>query len=518
MKRLSIFLIMLLSLFCPQESQGGYKDLVDEFNAYTPPDYIVSRPFQSESMPDTSEPVNSQPSRFEKEQKHIKRITADWRNALAATDDQMPRFFSPDAKLVKKYNGAAFDDPQALNAIRGSFNITTLETLAWIRNPAIKSAESNFSASIESFSQVANLDEILRQYSAYTASIQTGVGPMKGQDSVKTKFPFPGTVSLKGQIVQHETEAAWQLLEAVRRDVITAARQTFYDLVFNRKAQKITADTVNLFEDLEAVATRRYEAGKTSFQDVVKIQVKTKVLQEDLITLKEMQRSIESRLIALLNIPPTNQIGYPAFVDKEKRPPQIERLYPLAKSRRQEILIKQAQLDKMQDVLEMAETMVLPSFTLNYSGFDNQAINNVGSFAKQPPFKTSSSASRGAGLPQNVWYGTNDAYVREIRQQVAALKESLAKTKAEAVNQVRERWFELDRARREKALYQDTVVSLSKSALDVSTSGYESGNVSFADVINSYELWLSSNLTLEKKRSEYHIAWARLEQAVGAQF
>ena len=517
MKRLSIFLIMLLALFCPQESQGGYKDLVDEFNAYTPPDYIVSRHFKSESMPGTSEPVKNQPSRFEKEKKHIKRITADWRNALAAADDQMPRFFSPDAKLVKKYNGAAFDDQKALNAIRGSFNITTLETLAWIRNPAIKSAESNFSASIESFSQVANLDEILRQYSAYTASIQTGVGPMKGQDSVKTKFPFPGTVSLKGQIVQHETEAAWQLLEAVRRDVITAARQTFYDLVFNRKAQKITADTVNLFEDLEAVATRRYEAGKTSFQDVVKIQIKTKVLQEDLITLKEMQRSIESRLIALLNIPPTNQIGYPAFVDKEKRPPQIERLYPVAESRRQEILIKQAQLDKMQDVLEMAETMVLPSFTLNYSAFDNQAINSVGSFAKRPSFKTSSSASRGAGLPRNVWYGTNDAYVREIRQQVAALKESLAKTKAEAVNQVRERWFELDRARREKALYQDTVVSLSQSALDVSTSGYESGNVSFADVINSYELWLSSNLTFEKKRSDYHIAWALLEQAVGAQ-
>jgi hypothetical protein len=517
MKRLFIYFFMLLTLLCPQVSQAGYKDLVDEFNAYTPPDYIVSRHFQSES-PDTAEPVTSQSSKFEKEQKQIKKMTADWRNALAGSGDQMPRFFSPDAKLLKKYKGAAFDDQKTYNAIRSSFDITTLETLAWIRNPAIKSAEYNFSASIESFSQVANLDEILRQYSAYTASIQTGVGPMKGQDSVKIKFPFPGTVSLKGQIVQHETEAAWQLLEAVRRDVITAARNIHYDLVFNRKAQKITADTVNLFEDLEAVATRRYEAGKTSFQDVVKIHVKTKVLQEDLITLKEMQRSIESRLIALLNIPPTNQIGYPAFVDKAKRPPQIERLYPVANSRRQEILIKQAQLDKMQDVLEMAETRVLPSFTLNYSAFDNQAINNVGSFAKQPPFKTSSAASRGAGLPQDVWFGTNDAYVREIRQQVSALKESLEKTKAEAVNQVRERWFELDRARREKALYQDTVVRLSKSALDVSTSGYESGNVSFADVIDSYELWLSSNLTLEKKRSEYHIAWARLEQAVGAQF
>jgi outer membrane protein TolC len=325
-------------------------------------------------------------------------------------------------------------------------------------------------------------------------------------------------VSLKGKIVQQESEAAWHFLESVRRDVITTVRQTYWDLVFNRKAQKITADTVNLFEKLLAVATRRYEAGETSFQDVVKVQVKTKVLQEDLITLKERQRSIESKLTALLNIPPTNPIGYPATGGREKKAPQVESLYPVAQSRRQEILIKQAQLKKMRYVLEMAETMVLPSYTLNYSAFDNQAINSVGSSAQSPSFETSSSASKGAGLPQNAWYGTNDAYVREIRLQVAALKESLAKTKAETNSQVRDRLFELDRAQREKKLYQGTVVSLSKSALDVSTSGYESGNVSFADVINSYELWLSSNLRLEKKRSEFFIAWARLEQAVGVQF
>jgi hypothetical protein len=515
MKLILTYWSLLLTALCPLASQAGYKDLVDEFNAYTPPDYIVSQKYPPEKA---QEATKSQPTSFEKELKRIKIMSADWQKALSTADGKRPLFFTPNAALLKKYYGAALDSTIAFNAIRGSFDLTTLETLAWVRNPAIKSAENKFSAAVESFSQVANLDEILHQYSAFTASIKTGVGPKKGQDPIKTKFPFPGMVSLKGRIVQQETQAAWQSLEMVRRDVITTIRKTYWDLVFNRKAQKIEADTLNLFEYLKAVATRRYEAGKTSFQDVVKIQVKTKVLQEDLITLKEKQRNIESKLIALLNISPARTIGYPATVGTEKKMPQIERLYPVAKSRRQEILIKQAQLKKMQNVLEMAEMMVLPSYTLNYSAFDSQAINNVGSSAKSPSFQTSLSASRGAGHPQNVWYGTNDAYVREIRQQVAAQKESLAETKAETVNQVRDRWFELDRARREKKLYQDTVVNLSKSALDVSTSGYESGNVSFADVINSYELWLSSSLSLEKKRSEFFIAWARLEQAIGAQF
>jgi outer membrane protein TolC len=197
--------------------------------------------------------------------------------------------------------------------------------------------------------------------------------------------------------------------------------------------------------------------------------------------------------------------------------PPIKSLYPLAKIRRQEVLIQEAQLFKMQYVLEMAETMAQPSYSLNLSSFENQAVNTVGSSAQKPSFPTTTSASRGAGLPQKVWYGTNDAYVREIRQRVAVSKENLKITKAETLNLVRDQWFELDRAWREKKLYIDTVVRLSKSALDVSTSGYESGNVSFADVINSYELWLTSNLTLERKRSDFHIAWAQLEQVVGAQ-
>ena len=73
----------------------------------------------------------------------------------------------------------------------------------------------------------------------------------------------------------------------------------------------------------------------------------------------------------------------------------------------------------------------------------------------------------------------------------------------------------MDKAKREAALYRDTVVDLSKSALDVSTRGYESGTVSFADVIGSYTNWLDVGLALARKVSDIGVARAELEQAVG---
>ncbi len=80
---------------------------------------------------------------------------------------------------------------------------------------------------------------------------------------------------------------------------------------------------------------------------------------------------------------------------------------------------------------------------------------------------------------------------------------------------VRKGWFDLDRARRERSLYKDRLIDLSLTSLDVSTRGYESGKVSFADVIASYTGWLDVNLVSERRNSDLGIARAELERRIG---
>jgi outer membrane protein TolC len=166
-------------------------------------------------------------------------------------------------------------------------------------------------------------------------------------------------------------------------------------------------------------------------------------------------------------------------------------------------------------MIEMAETMILPPYTLNFSMYEDEAVKMVGSDSKKEPFANKIQASSGAGLPKMPWYGIEDAYLRETRQKLFAVKEELKKTKAATNTMVRVAWFKLDRASRETLLYKNDVVKLSSSALDVSTRSYESGNLSFADVIESYTIWLRANLMLERNRSDLGIAWAKLEQVIG---
>ena len=113
------------------------------------------------------------------------------------------------------------------------------------------------------------------------------------------------------------------------------------------------------------------------------------------------------------------------------------------------------------------------------------------------------------------WYGRDDAYLRQTRQELAALKKNLVKAETVTVTKVRNAWFELDRAMREKILYKETVLPLSQSVLKVSTQGYEAGSVSFADVIGAYSDWLKAWLTFARKQSDVGISWAELVQVVG---
>ncbi|MGD8298567.1 MAG: TolC family protein [Desulfobacterales bacterium] len=498
-----------LTVFIAAQACTGYRDLKNEIMAYQPPSYL----------PAQAQPVNNQAETqinagFATVKKQIAEARARWEMALTSTAEK-PLFFRPDSTILASLRPAGSDDSAAIAALQSRFSPQTLETLTLLRNPGIKAAENRFRGTVEKFSQVANLDEILRQYTAFTEGLMTGIGPMKGRDPIQMKFPFPGVLSLKGEIVGQETRAAWEGLEMARREAIIAARKAYWNLVFVRQAIKIEVDTVELFRHLESVANTRYETGKTSFQDVIKVRIQREILEEELTTLREKQRNVESKVREIVNLPPGSNIGSPANQSPSTNAPPLASLYPLAHERRQELRQMRAKVGKMARMIEMAETMVLPPYTLNLSLYNDEAVNQVGSAATKETFQTVTAASRKAGLPKMPWYGTNDAFVRETRQKLRALKAELTKMEATTKTLVRKGWFELDRAKREGTLYRQTVMDLSRAALDVSSRGYETGKVTFADVIASYNTWLRANLTLARKNSDLGIARAELERVMG---
>jgi len=500
------FLLVLLAfaLGCSNYSQMS-KDLEE----YRPPVYTVPQAAEGEAHSRSPDETA-----FTLEKGRINEAKALWEKALKAPR-RAETFFRPPSSLLNALKPAATDAGVAAAALYPRFSLETLETLVFLRNPGIKAGKNKVRAAVDTYSQVLALDDILRKYTAFTEELMTGVGPLKGKEPMKTKFPFPGVLSLKGEIVGQEIKAVMEDLEIARRDAITEARKAYWELLFVRKAEKITQETLGLLNHLERVATIRYETGDASYQDVIKVRIQREILEEDLDTLLEKQQNVASKILEILNLPPETNIGLPENRTPPRTVPNLKGLYSLARERRQELRRMRARVGKMERLIEMGETLIIPPYTLGLSFYEDEAVTQVGAIAVKDDFPVSTRAYRGSGLPLMPWYGIEDAYLRQTRQELGALKNTLEKEEAGANTLVRNAWFRLDLAKREEALYRTSILKLSKAALDVSTQGYEAGNVSFADVISSYTSWLDISLTAEQEVSALGIAFAELENAVG---
>jgi len=424
-------------------------------------------------------------------------------------------FFVVPASLVEILSGVNLDEKKATFLLKNHISPDLLSGMTLLRNPAIAEARSLVNAELATQSQVDDLELVLSQYAAFTKGLMNGVGPVKGRSSIDMGFPFPGVTGLKGQVVAQSVAAAREGLAMAERDAVTQMQEAFWNLVYLIKARNITRETLAVFKNLHGVADTLYRSGKTGFQDVTRVTVKVHILEDALLTIQEKQKNVQALILSLVNLSPGTFLGQPVPPSRSFKVPKIETLYTMAQKNRQELRQIRAVIGKMERMVEMAETMILPGFDLGFSRYRDDAVTKVGSVSMGATFPQKIPASMGKGVPKKPWYGVGASWLAETRKRLNAKREKLKTMEAQTRKMVRSSWYELDRAVRTSKLYGDTVVGLSATALEVSTREYESGRVSFADVAGAYSDWLKARLAHARGISDIGIYRAKLDQIIG---
>ena len=404
------------------------------------------------------------------------------------------------------------------NWVAEGLKLNELEIIAGLRNPSIKAAQKKIVAELESFSQIMSLDDNLKQYSAFTEGLNNKIGPLKMKESIKQKYPSPGLTALKGRIIQQQVGVLTEKMNVTQKNIITEIRKAYWSLVFIEDSIRIKSETIDAFNRLKDVATTLYKSGKTSFQDIIKVNIRAEILKEDLVTLSSKKKNVKVKIRELLNLPVSTKLGNVIRIAPYKKVGAIDELYSLARQERQELKSTRFQINKVQDMIEMAESMIQDSFTLNFSVFEDEPVNSVGSDASKTSFPEKTMAGMKNNTPAKPWYGIDNPWLNQTRQNLLSLKQTLIKKENETDRMVRDSWFMVDKIKREYLLYKDRVLPLSKSALEVSTREYETGSMPFSQAIGSYTDWLKAKLNVAKKRADLGIAVANLEKTIGKSF
>ncbi|MCG8616238.1 MAG: TolC family protein, partial [Desulfobacterales bacterium] len=283
--------------------------------------------------------------------------------------------FTGEDELSTQFHGEGSRSTSVISLTRlasGNYSLSDLDTLALERNAGIKSAALNVAAARDGYSQVRELNDILLQYTAFTEGLKTSIGPQKGQPMPNTQFPYPGTRQLKSKVVGADVRVARTTLEIRKRDILTRLRKVFWEYVYQHGADHITADVIAQMAHLREVALRKYQTGGTTYYDVVRVDTRLALLKNKRITIRRKIKDLAQVLQTLLNLPEETPIAPPVSVKTVSELPAFETVLRLALDHRQELDLLQARIDRMVFMVQAAETMILPGYSLNFSDFEDR--------------------------------------------------------------------------------------------------------------------------------------------------
>ena len=91
------------------------------------------------------------------------------------------------------------------------------------------------------------------------------------------------------------------------KETVTSIKKAYWDLALIHEKLNILGETLRLYEHLHDTASTMYETGKTSYQDVIRISIKTKILNNQIITLKQDKNAAQIKMLTLLDLPESSR-------------------------------------------------------------------------------------------------------------------------------------------------------------------------------------------------------------------
>ena len=435
-----------------------------------------------------------------------------WQAQLESETPMPNLFYDLSTDTMKAYRELAALPEEARVELAQPIGLELLVALGYEWNPGLKSAREKIRAVLEQYPQAVYLENVLRQYNAFTKQLDAKVGPLTHKEMMAMKFPFPSTLTLKGQIITEDVLMAQKEFEIALRDLVTEIKLAYYDYIFVTEATRINEENQKLLEQMIAIAQAKFRVGQGKYSNVIMAQVELSKLANVIITLEEQRETIIARLNTLLNSSTDLPLGAPVPIGEERVVSTLAELYKLAVENRQEIQKQKLAISKMALMVEMAKQMTYPDPTLGASYFENRGIPDLKHTQKMPmTFMT----QRTLNPANTAWFGHRNSYIHEMDVKIEAIEHRIEELESNLRFVVKKHHFGMETANRSIRLYRQTLLPQARQALDAANTAYQAAQIDFLSFLDAQRTLL--NLRIEEQRAlrDYRQHLTQLEQAIG---
>jgi outer membrane protein TolC len=206
-----------------------------------------------------------------------------------------------------------------LNAQEKPLNLDDLVARALERNPRIMAAAREAEAYSFKIVPARTLPDPMVEFSLMNmglGSFTLGMDPNSGLGvSLSQEFPFPGKLRLQGEIAASAHSRKLEEMESVKREVIRALKNFYYELFFVHQALAIYSRQKELLLQARKLSEEKYAVGGGTQSDILKALTAISKMDEMIIPMKEMAQALETEINLALNFSPDRPLGEPVAAE-----------------------------------------------------------------------------------------------------------------------------------------------------------------------------------------------------------
>jgi outer membrane protein TolC len=348
-------------------------------------------------------------------------------------------------------------------------------------NPELKALEEKICAFSERPSQARSLDDPRLRLSIMNLPVDTfrfdQEAMTQKQISVMQRFPFPGKLSLKGEIAEKELEIVRDEYTEKKNNIIMQVKVSYQELLFIEKAIEITKENQSLLREFLKIAETKYAVGKGIQQDVLKAQVELSKITNQLIVLEQKRKTAMARLNTLLNRPVHLPFPGTADVRQTRLNLEFEELKDIAEENRPLLIRLRHLIERNQLLYRLAKREYYPDFDLgiSYGQRDESLRQDWVDF-----FSTSITIN----IP--LWYKTKEsAKVAQEKANIKMAEQQYNTLRNEVLFQIKDTLAEIKRYEEEIELFRTGLIPQASLSLESAIAGYKVNKVDFLTLLNN---------------------------------
>ena len=322
--------------------------------------------------------------------------------------------------------------------------------------------------------------------------------------SVMQELPFPGKLTLRGQIVEKDVDAEQWNLEAVRRQVRAGVKSAYYELGSVERAIAHTQKNKDLLDKLARVAEEKYKVGKGLQQDVLRAQLEVSRILQTLTILNQRRLSLTARLNTLLLRPSEAPIGTLETVTPSPLNYSLDELVAQGVENYPDIRRQQQLIEQSQYAVNLARKEYYPDFRIGYD------------YQQRPDLMDMHGFNFTINVP--IFYKKKQREsVSEASFALESGKQSREAIRTEVLFQVKDQFLRAKASDELLTLYTRALVPQSSLALESSMAAYQTGTLDFESLISNFSSVLQYEVSYYEELANYQKALVTLEQITGVE-